>query len=205
MRPSDVRVRANCRALKRPEDPGMATEMNPSLPRMRRHFLALMRLQGPSSANILARDCLRWGGSSRVCLTVLTIQPRSSLRVDQLPSPFFIFLRDTASFRWSWETSGLDRTASMECRRCRHRVPMRLGPPCPSWMKSSTKTSVWPTGRLKHLLEAGARSLVRDVMGGGPPRARSAWESSRLRGCGRSERERSSWMADPASSRWGGA
>ena len=183
----------------------MATETNRSLPRMRRHFLALMRLQGPSSANILARDCLRWGGSSSVCLTVSTIQPRSSLRVDQLPSPFFIFLRDTASLRWSWEASGVASTASMECRRCRRSEPMRFGPPCPSLMKSSTKTSVWPTGRLKHLLEAVARSSVKDVIGGGPPRARSAWESSRPRGHGWRERDKSSWMEDPASSQWGGA
>ena len=92
----------------------MATEMKRSLPSMRCHFLALIRRKGASSANILARVSLRWGGSSSVWRTVSTIQPSSSLRVDQLPSPFFIFLRDTASFRMSSETSGLARTESME-------------------------------------------------------------------------------------------
>ena len=44
-----------------------------------------------------AKVALRCGGSSTVWRKVSMIQPRMSLRVAQLPSPFRSFLRETAS------------------------------------------------------------------------------------------------------------
>ena len=129
IRPSLLRFRASCRALKVPAEPGMAMETNRSFPRILCQRLAEIRLAAWSSPKILARASLRCGGSSRVWRMVSTTQPNIPLRVDQLPSPFFIFLSETASRRASEETSGRARTLSMECRRCRRSTFMRRGPP----------------------------------------------------------------------------
>ena len=92
---------ASCRALKSPADPLMAVETNRSFPRILWNFLWETRLVLARSVKIWASSSLRWDGSLIVCQTVSMIQPSATLRVDQLPSPFRSFLRDTASFRLS--------------------------------------------------------------------------------------------------------
>ena len=141
MRPFLQRFRASWRALKSPAEPLMAIETNRSLPRVRRNFLWEMRLDPARSVKIWASSSLRCGGNSMVCRTVSMIQPSMVLRVDQLPSPLRSFLRDTASARLS-PGAGCARTSSTAASRWLRRVRKRLGPPCPIWMKSSTKTSV---------------------------------------------------------------
>ena len=171
-RESSDLFRANCMALNRLADPGMATDTKRSLPRMRSHCLRLTRFFLAKPAKISFRACLRWGGSSSVCRTVSTIQPRSTLRVDQQPSPCNIFLRERASRRLSGDTSGRARTLSTAWKRCRRRAFIRRGPPWPSWMKSSTKTSVRPRGLFDGQLDGGAISSGGGMVGI-PARARS--------------------------------
>ena len=123
------------------------------------------------------------------------IHPRTSLRVSQLPSPFSSFFRETASLREESDTEGWARTWSTACRRWFLKEFIRLLLPWPSWIKSSTKTSVWPTGRLRGLLEGGATSSVsfgsRSIPGR-TARAESASRSAGSRGLGVVEGSRSS-------------
>ena len=181
----------------------MAMETNRSFPRIWCQRLAEIRLAVLSSPKILARASFWCGGSSRVWRRVSTTQPSIPFRVAQLPSPFFIYLSETAS-RWdSEETSGQASTLSMECRRCRRRTFMRCSPPWPSWMKLSTKTSVCPTGAWEHMLEGGARSSASGWRGETSPNAarRSlAVLSSGSLGRGSREGERSSCSAEGSSS-----
>ncbi len=85
---------------------------------------------------------------------VSMIQPRMIFRVAQLPSPFMSFLRETASFLWASEP-GWASTWSIASNRQYRSLCIRFLPPWPIWMKSSTKTSVEPTGLKKGMLEGG--------------------------------------------------
>jgi hypothetical protein len=141
MRPFLERLSASWRALKSPADPLMAVETNRSLPRTLSNFLWETRLEEAKSVKIWASSSLRWGGNSMVCRTVSMIQPSMVLRVVQLLSPLRIFLTDKASVRLS-PGLGWARTSSTAASRWLRRARRRLVPPCPTWMKSSTKTSV---------------------------------------------------------------
>ena len=102
-------------------------------------------------------SCFRCSGSSKVWRDESTIHPRKSLRVCQLPSPFAIFFRDTASLRGS-PFRGCARMASMTWKRWRRTERRRSGVPWANCMKSSTYTSVWVTGRAAARFDGGALS-----------------------------------------------
>ena len=61
-------------------------------------------------------SCFRCSGSSKVWQAESTIHPRKSLHICQLPSPFTIFFRDTASL-WGSSFRGCTRMASMTWKR----------------------------------------------------------------------------------------
>ena len=198
-----ARVRASCRTQKSPVEPGMAVDTKRSCPRYRSYCFLLMRVRWHKSANSFWSMSLRWGGSSRVCRAVSMIQPRMSLRVLQLPSPWASFLRETASFLGSEDTSGRESTWSIAWNRCRRMAFIRFGPPWATWMKSSTKTSVWASGLEDMTLEGGERSSSLEGTGDLERASRSCWTRSRgqsSRGRGTVERRRSSRAAAAGSS-----
>ena len=158
MRPWLERWRASCSAENSPAEPGIATDMNRSFPRILCQCFSVTRVREARSWNSWAISCLRWAGSSMVCRMVSSSHPRITLRVDQLLSPFSSFLRDTASLRLCSETPGCARMLSMPWKRCWRRAFIRRRLPCPNCIKSSTKTSVSPSGRLSRKLEGGAMS-----------------------------------------------
>ena len=128
--------------------------------------------------------------------TVSRIQPSMTFRVPQLPSPLRSFFKDTASFRFKADTLGMARTLSMECNRCRRRAFSRRRPPCPSCMKSSTKTSVVPSGRRRAQFDGGAISSFwasEVCLGSRPANCRSACASSIGFGLGLRPLSTSSW------------
>ena len=197
-------VRASWRAQKSPADPGTATDTNRSLPRMLIQDLLLTRLAPFSSVKIWARDSFRWAGSSIVCRMVSMIHPNTSLRVFQLPSPFNNFFRDMASLRCFSSSVGCAKISSTACSRCLRRTIIRFFPPWPSWMKSSTKTSLVPSGLVKGRLDGGpAMSGVVSGcrFGHSWSRALVAASSSTSRGRGSHEGERSSWALAASSRR----
>jgi hypothetical protein len=151
-------------------------------------------------------SCFRCGGSSMVCRTVSTIQPRMSFRVPQLPSPFRSFFKETASFRLS-SGSGRASTSSTQCSSWRRRSVSCCASPCPAWMKSSTNTSVDRTAFLSMQFESGAgRATSGSGLSVRPAKARSAalaGQSSTSRGAIRASVWMQSCTAASSSRRWG--
>ena len=186
----------------------MAWETKRSCPRMRCHLLRAMRLTPASSVKMVARVCLRCAGSSRVCRTKSMVQPRMTLREFQLPSPRDIFLTDAGSRMFPEASSGCEIMPSMAWSRWSLRLFIRRVPPCPTWMKSSTKTSVTPTGRWNGRLEGGAMwsgSGRRATTPGTDASASSALMSSGDLGAGEDELTSSSMDWASEDRRWGSA
>ena len=148
-------LRANWRALNRPADPGIPIATKRNNPRCFSHALWLTRLESVRLEKMLARASLRCGGSSMVWRTVSRIQPSTTFLVAQLPSPLSSFLMDTASLRYV-SVPGWASTWSTARRRTRLCLRSRLLPPCPTRMKSSTKTSALARGFENGRLEGGA-------------------------------------------------
>ena len=146
MRPSVDLFRASWKAEKRAPEPGMATETNLSLPRACCQRFREIRFESNSSRSRLAKDALRWAGNSIVWRIVSIIHPSITLRVLHEPSPFINFFKETALFRLSQVLAGVASTWSIAWKRCERIAFIRLALPWASWMKSSTNTSVSPTG-----------------------------------------------------------
>jgi hypothetical protein len=118
-RPPVLADRACCIMLKMLRDPGSANAVDLSSPRMKCHFLTLVRLWvGGMEARISASCLTQWRGSWMVMLIVLMIQPNMSFSVPQEQSPSHSFLRDTGSCRVGLSVSRSSwKMSSMECKR----------------------------------------------------------------------------------------
>lgn len=150
-----ARARASCITQNRPALPGTPFCMNRSFPRMRCQLRELTLRFPFKPSKMSAKVFLRCAGISRVCRAVSSTQPRISLRVFQLPSPLRSFLMDMASSRPGSAAEGWAKTSSTAHRRWLRRASRRAGPPWPSCRKSSTYTSVSPSGCWNGLLHAG--------------------------------------------------
>jgi len=109
----------NCNALKRPALPGMPAAAKRSSPRTRCHLFTLTRLRCLSVPRRVRSRSWRCSGSSMVCLTVSTIQPRIVLRVVQAPSALRSFLMEIRSSRVAGALWLGSRTLSTTWKRSR--------------------------------------------------------------------------------------
>ena len=168
-------------------DPGIAVDTNRNFPRYCIHFFPLTLLTFDRLSKMSASVSLQWGGNSSVCQRVSMIQSKTSFRVAQLPSACGSFFSDTASFRCRSEMLGCDSTWSMASSSCVRRALNRFLLPWPTWMKSSTKTSLALTGHCKGSLDGWLTGSSAGSSGGSPAKSRKrrvALSSSCPRGSG---------------------
>ena len=140
MRFPDLCRKASCRRLKRPREPGRASDIDRSSPKILCHLSSeTRRWLGLKSARMSARRSSRRCGREMVIAAVSRIHPRIFLQVDQQASPCLSFLTEDGSWRLERSESERGRkTSSIAVRRMRRTRRRRSGFPWARPHKSST-------------------------------------------------------------------
>jgi hypothetical protein len=138
--------KAVCSAENNPREPGIARAMLRSSPSTRCHVSVDTRRCPASCVKMSRRRSARCGGRVTVRCSVSTIHPSKVFCVAHAPSPLRSFLTDAGSFWAGRNGSAGCNTSSMECSSVRVICRRRSSEPCARPKKSSTNTSIDPTG-----------------------------------------------------------